>query len=200
MICGVVAVLVFVCAHIVGLGDRHGENLLIDEKNGECVHVDFDCLFDKGKTLETPERVPFRLTQNVIDGFGVCACEGVFRSSCEETMRVLRDNSHTLVNVLHSFLHDPLLEWKRTTANGTSASAAKEAVSRREREMEREKDRERDNVYAMRILSSIEMRLNGQLDTHSLPLSVQGQVYQLIEQARSTENLCRMYIGWMAWL
>jgi len=184
-------VYVYVCV-CVCVYDRHGENLLIDEKNGECVHVDFDCLFDKGKTLETPERVPFRLTQNVIDGFGVCACEGVFRCSCEETMRVLRDNSHTLVNVLHSFLHDPLLEWKRSTTGHT--------VSRREREMEREKDRERESAYAMRILSSIEMRLSGQMDTHSLPLSVQGQVYQLIEQARSTENLCRMYIGWMSWL
>ena len=33
--------------HIVGLGDRHTENILIDVTNGECVHVDFDCLFDK---------------------------------------------------------------------------------------------------------------------------------------------------------
>jgi serine/threonine-protein kinase ATR len=37
--------------YIVGLGDRHGENILIDETNGECVHVDFDCLFGKGLTL-----------------------------------------------------------------------------------------------------------------------------------------------------
>lgn len=34
--------------HVVGLGDRHGENLLMDCTTGECVHVDFDCLFDKG--------------------------------------------------------------------------------------------------------------------------------------------------------
>ena len=37
--------------HVVGLGDRHTENILIDTTNGECVHVDFDCLFDKGLTL-----------------------------------------------------------------------------------------------------------------------------------------------------
>ena len=28
--------------HIIGLGDRHSENILIDTSNGECVHVDFD--------------------------------------------------------------------------------------------------------------------------------------------------------------
>ena len=33
--------------HILGLGDRHGENLLIDRSTGDCVQVDFDCLFDK---------------------------------------------------------------------------------------------------------------------------------------------------------
>ncbi len=38
--------------HVVGLGDRHGENILIHTESGECVHVDFDCLFDKvGKKL-----------------------------------------------------------------------------------------------------------------------------------------------------
>ena len=49
--------------HIVGLGDRHGENILIDSTTGDCVHVDFSCLFDKGLQLEKPEVVPFRLTQ-----------------------------------------------------------------------------------------------------------------------------------------
>ena len=64
--------------HVVGLGDRHGENILVDEATGECVNVDFDCLFDKGLTLNKPEIVPFRLTQHVVDAFGVSAggCDG----------------------------------------------------------------------------------------------------------------------------
>ena len=49
--------------HIVGLGDRHGENILFDSTTGDSVHVDFSCLFDKGLSLEKPEVVPFRLTQ-----------------------------------------------------------------------------------------------------------------------------------------
>jgi len=28
--------------HIIGIGDRHAENILIDTESGECVHVDFD--------------------------------------------------------------------------------------------------------------------------------------------------------------
>lgn len=33
--------------HVVGLGDRHGENMLIDASSGDIVHVDFSCLFDR---------------------------------------------------------------------------------------------------------------------------------------------------------
>ncbi|KAK2664947.1 hypothetical protein Ddye_003521 [Dipteronia dyeriana] len=47
--------------HILGLGDRHGENILFDSTTGDCVPVDFCCLFDKGLLLEKPELVPFRL-------------------------------------------------------------------------------------------------------------------------------------------
>jgi serine/threonine-protein kinase ATR len=28
--------------HVIGLGDRHSENILLDKTSGECVHVDFD--------------------------------------------------------------------------------------------------------------------------------------------------------------
>ena len=33
--------------YILGLGDRHGENILLDSTNGDIVHVDFNCLFNK---------------------------------------------------------------------------------------------------------------------------------------------------------
>jgi serine/threonine-protein kinase ATR len=35
--------------HVIGLGDRHGENILMDKGSGECVHVDFDCAFLIGR-------------------------------------------------------------------------------------------------------------------------------------------------------
>lgn len=33
--------------YILGLGDRHGENILFDSTCGDCVHVDFNCLFNR---------------------------------------------------------------------------------------------------------------------------------------------------------
>jgi ataxia telangiectasia mutated family protein len=49
--------------YILGLGDRHINNILVDVKSGHLVHIDFGVAFDQGKILPTPETVPFRLTQ-----------------------------------------------------------------------------------------------------------------------------------------
>lgn len=56
--------------------------------------------------------MPFRLTQNIVDGFGVTGVEGVFRIACEITMALLRANRECLMTVLDAFVHDPLVEWQ----------------------------------------------------------------------------------------
>ena len=43
-------------------------------------------MFGKGEFLPTPEKVPFRLTRNMVDAMGLSGVEGVFRSVCEITM------------------------------------------------------------------------------------------------------------------
>ena len=49
--------------HVLGLGDRHLDNILLDLASGQVVHIDFNLSFDKGALLRVPEVVPFRLTQ-----------------------------------------------------------------------------------------------------------------------------------------
>lgn len=57
--------------YLIGLGDRHSANLLIDQSNAEVVHIDLGIAFEQGKFLNTPELVPFRLTRDIVDGMGV---------------------------------------------------------------------------------------------------------------------------------
>ena len=78
--------------YVIGLGDRHGDNILIHQHTGEVTHVDFDCIFEKGAKLKIPEIVPFRLTSNIMDGFGIFREKGVYQKSCEVVLRVLRKN------------------------------------------------------------------------------------------------------------
>ena len=100
----------------MGLGDRHSENIHFDRKTGDTVHVDLNCIFDKAKSLEIPEKVPFRLTQNIVDGFGILKLEGTYKHTLKHTLEVLRDNRDVIQANLLSFVFDPLFEWakKRT--------------------------------------------------------------------------------------
>ena len=47
----------FQVGYIVGLGDRHSMNILIDETTAEVVHIDLGVAFEQGLMLKTPERV-----------------------------------------------------------------------------------------------------------------------------------------------
>jgi ataxia telangiectasia mutated family protein len=95
----------------VGLGDRHAQNILIDKATAEVVHIDLGVAFEQGKTLRTPEVIPFRLTRDIVDGMGITGCEGVFRRCCEETMQVLRASHEFLLTIMEVFIHDPLFKW-----------------------------------------------------------------------------------------
>ena len=53
----------------------------------------------QGLTQTIPEMVPFRLTQNMVDAFGVSGYEGAFRSACEVTLQVSIPNHYNRVSV-----------------------------------------------------------------------------------------------------
>ncbi|KAM7471307.1 hypothetical protein LguiA_009490 [Lonicera macranthoides] len=92
--------------YIVGLGDRHSMNILIDQATAEVVHIDLGVAFEQGLMLKTPERVPFRLTRDIIDGMGVTGVEGVFRRCCEETLSVMRTNKEALLTIIEEIDDD----------------------------------------------------------------------------------------------
>ena len=64
--------------YIIGLGDRHLDNLLVEFATGQVVHVDYNVCFEKGRSLRVPERVPFRLTQNIEHALGFTGVEVCF--------------------------------------------------------------------------------------------------------------------------
>lgn len=53
----------------------------------------------QGLTLDAPEVVPFRLTQNLVDGFGASGVEGVYRKSCEVTLQVSSKDPSACLNL-----------------------------------------------------------------------------------------------------
>ncbi|OAQ78856.1 phosphatidylinositol 3-kinase tor2 [Purpureocillium lilacinum] len=103
--------------YILGLGDRHPSNLMLDRITGKIIHIDFgDCFEVAMKREKYPERVPFRLTRMLTYAMEVSNIEGSFRITCEHVMRVLRENKESVMAVLEAFIHDPLLTWRLTSA------------------------------------------------------------------------------------
>lgn len=54
------------------------------------------------------------------------------------------------------------------------------------------------NTHAVEVLERVQGKLTGR-DFHKGQLGVEDQVYRLIEEAISAENLCRHYIGWCSY-
>ncbi|KAK9460752.1 uncharacterized protein V1516DRAFT_677568 [Lipomyces oligophaga] len=164
------AAVMSIVGYILGLGDRHSDNILCDEETGKILHVDYSCLFEKGLELEIPECVPFRLTQNIVDALGPYGYEGPFRKCCEITLQILRQHQEVLLPFLETFLYDPIVDWKRK--KGPSPKGPSEALTR------------------------IKQRLDGQVVTDSFALGVEAQVDMLIKEATDPGRLSSMYIGW----
>lgn len=164
---------------ILGLGDRHGENILLEEGNGGVFHVDFNCLFDKGLTFAQPEKVPFRLTHNLVAAMGIYGYEGPFRQCSELTLSILRQQEETLMTILEAFIYDPTLDLQRD---------------------KRSKKNEVVKLNPQSVVDSIKRKVRGLLPDESIPLGVEGQVEELIKQAVNPRNLVAMYIGWCPFL
>ena len=89
--------------YILGLGDRHPSNLMLDRITGNIIHIDFGDCFEVAMHREKfPERVPFRLTRMLTFAMEVSNIEGSFRITCEAVMRVIRDNKESLIAVLEA--------------------------------------------------------------------------------------------------
>lgn len=87
----------------------------------QIIHIDYNICFEKGKKLRVPEKVPYRLTQNLRSALGVGGLDGVFLLSSENVLKILRQGKEILLNLLESFIYDPLIDW---TGHDTGVLAA----------------------------------------------------------------------------
>ncbi|KAM8974926.1 serine-protein kinase ATM [Pelodytes ibericus] len=193
-----------IVGYIVGLGDRHVQNILIDEDSAELVHIDLGVAFEQGKILPTPETVPFRLTRDIVDGMGITGVEGVFRRCCEKTMGVMRSSQEALLTIVEVLLYDPLFDW---TMNPLKALYLQQdegdlnaTLGGEDPECNRNSssDTQSFNKVAERVLLRLQEKLKGVEE--GMVLNVGGQVNLLIQQAMDPKNLSKLFPGWKAWV
>ncbi|GAB7347204.1 hypothetical protein MBLNU459_g3311t2 [Dothideomycetes sp. NU459] len=185
--------------YVLGLGDRHTHNILLDEKSGEVIHIDLGVAFEAGRVLPIPEVVPFRMTRDIVDGMGITKTEGVFRRCCEFTMDALREETDGIMTLLNVLRYDPLYSWTLSPIRAKRMQAAQEeteskAEGKAEGKLEAAKSNtgEDEGGEAERALSVVEKKL-------SKTLSTVATVNELIQQATDERNLAVLFAGWSAY-
>jgi len=179
--------------HVLGLGDRHGHNILLDEKTGEVVHIDLGVAFEMGRVLPVAELVPFRLTRDVVDGMGLTGTEGVFRRCCEFTLDALREETYSIMTILDVLRYDPLYSWSISPVRMAKLQDARrtdEADTRDEQSEAENRKVVNEPSEADRALEVVQKKL-------SKTLSVTATVNDLINQATDVRNLAVLYSGKM---
>lgn len=208
-----------IVGYILGLGDRHPSNLMLDRLSGKILHIDFGDCFEVAMTREKfPEKIPFRLTRMLINAMEVTGIDGTYRKTCESVMSVLHRNRDSVMAVLEAFVYDPLLNWRLTDAGARNKSNTGEVGSfslstsqdqditeslsvtfnRKSlfTEIPDTSQPEASSKKSISIINRVRDKLTGNDFNVEETLTIEKQVDLLIQQATSNENLCQCYIGW----
>jgi len=182
-----------ILGHVLGLGDRHGHNILLDNKSGEVVHIDLGVAFESGRVLPVPELVPFRLTRDIVDGMGITKTEGVFRRCCEFTLEALRKEVYSIMTILDVLRFDPLYNWSMSPVRLAKFQQEQDNASVAPTDdVAEKKERMTTSVNepgeADRALTVVNKKL-------SKTLSVTATVNDLINQASDEKNLAVLFSG-----
>lgn len=206
------------CSYVLGIGDRHLDNFLLDQHSGAVIGIDFGISFGAGASLlPVPELVPFRFTRQL---------EGVLQpydalvhleQDLSAVLEAVRAQEQRIDSIMRVFLNEPLLEWqvpvKRSQVIEEEGSQT-ETTWMPQIKVNLARRKLRGN-HPVPILQD-ELQLNPHI-TPYLPyyptilpqppmhvskdavLSPQDQAHALIQLATDGNILGRMFHGWSSW-
>lgn len=163
--------LMSIVGYIIGLGDRHPSNLMIQRETGTVIHIDLgDCFEVTRNRLLFPELIPFRLTRFIVRTLGPGGVNGLFKRTCCDVMKVIRRRYESILAVLEIFAYSPI-------STPTTKSEDREA-------------------NALKTINRICDKVNGNDFEGMTNLGCREQVAMLIKSATDPYNFAHSYRGW----
>ena len=163
--------LMSIVGYIIGLGDRHPSNLMIQRETGTVIHIDLgDCFEVTRNRLLFPELIPFRLTRFMIRTLGPGGVNGLFKRTCCDVMKIIRRRSESILAVLEIFAYSPI---------------STPVMKQEERE-----------ANALKTINRICDKVNGNDFEGMTNLSYRDQVAMLIRSATNPYHFAHSYRGW----
>ncbi|GIQ80403.1 hypothetical protein KIPB_001198 [Kipferlia bialata] len=153
--------------YLLDLGDRHLENILISSVTSDIMHIDFEAVFGHAHYLPVVERVPFRLTPNVIHCLGTVGVRGGFLAGLEDALVTFKAGQASIRGSLESLMFAGMRQDADTPYLGLGAEASIRAVIR---------------------------RING--DHRGSPLEPGVLALALTTEASDPAVLAQMFVGW----
>ena len=178
-----------IVGYILGLGDRHPSNIMVDRISGKILHIDFgDCFEVAMKRDKFPEKVPFRLTRMLIKALEIGGIEGAFRITCENVMRVVRENKDSLNVILAAFVHDPLISFRLLIPLIMKQAKNKKGINEINEKINNEdKDKNKKEHKIMEEIINNKKRDENELEKKRMG-SDERQLYNELEEKDDTES------------
>ncbi|XP_068160133.1 DNA-dependent protein kinase catalytic subunit [Antennarius striatus] len=212
---------------VLGIGDRHLSNFMINMETGGMIGIDFGHAFGSAtQFLPVPELMPFRLTQQFVNLMEPLKESGLVQSVMVHSLRAYSTESDLLLNTMDVFVKEPSLDWKnfelkqlKKGGSWTKEVNTKEiswyplqkvnfarrkleganpaAITSDELKLGFEKDGAFSGMQSV-ALGMKEHNIRAQLPASGL--SVEKQVDCLLDQAMDPNVLGRVWVGWESWI
>eukprot|EP00028_Trichosphaerium_sp_Am-I-7-wt_P001244 CAMPEP_0168535906 /NCGR_PEP_ID=MMETSP0405-20121227/19121_1 /TAXON_ID=498012 /ORGANISM="Trichosphaerium sp, Strain Am-I-7 wt" /LENGTH=462 /DNA_ID=CAMNT_0008563587 /DNA_START=274 /DNA_END=1662 /DNA_ORIENTATION=+ len=211
-------------SYIIGIGDRHLDNFLLDLSNGGVIGIDFGHAFGSAtQFLPIPELIPFRLTMQLQNFLKPLDSQGLLKHDMVHALSALQGGKEILLGTMDVFIKEPLLDWEKlarklAAAQGSRGKQEKTWFPKKKIQIARRKlecynpafvtmAELKDSVHQKRsylnnVLNIVygDKKHNIRAQTGEICPSVKRQVDCLVDQATDDNILGRTWGGWASWI
>ena len=134
-----------VAQYVLGIGDRHLENFMIEPATGRAIAIDFGMAFGHATyMLPVPELMAVRLTAQMTSFLQPLDTSVLLKAAMQHTLGALREKRDDLLRLMEVFVAEPMLDWEAHITKLTARqkrAIEQEAVEDEEAERRKEEER-----------------------------------------------------------